>query len=87
MSSTPDAIEEERAPWRIHLVLFLATIASVVATGFEWSDGPSFLRAKLGYALRFAGSLLGVLTVHEAGHYIAARYHKVDASLPYFIPL
>lgn len=86
MSSTPNTIEEERAPWRIHLFLFVATIASVVATGFEWSDG-SILRAKLGYALRFAGALLGVLTVHEAGHYIAARYHKVDASLPYFIPL
>ena len=23
---------------------------------------------------------------HEFGHYFAARFHKVDATLPYFIP-
>ncbi|MEM1093129.1 MAG: site-2 protease family protein [Bacteroidota bacterium] len=37
--------------------------------------------------LRFAGALLLFLTVHEFGHYFAARYHRVDTSLPYYIPL
>jgi len=37
--------------------------------------------------LRFGLSLLAFLTVHEFGHYIAARHHKVDTSLPYYIPL
>ncbi|GAB5518856.1 MAG: site-2 protease family protein [Rhodothermales bacterium] len=37
--------------------------------------------------LRFAGSLLLFLTVHEFGHYFAARYHRVNTSLPYYIPL
>jgi membrane-associated protease RseP (regulator of RpoE activity) len=27
------------------------------------------------------------LLVHESGHYIAARVHRVPASLPYFLPL
>lgn len=31
--------------------------------------------------------LLSILLFHEFGHYFAARYHRVDASLPYFIPL
>ena len=31
--------------------------------------------------------LLSILTAHEFGHYFAARYHRVQASLPYFIPL
>ena len=35
----------------------------------------------------FAGTLLLILVSHELGHYIAARLHKVDASLPFFIPL
>ena len=35
----------------------------------------------------FAATLMAILTVHELGHYVVARYHKVDASLPYFIPL
>jgi membrane-associated protease RseP (regulator of RpoE activity) len=35
----------------------------------------------------FAGTLLTILVAHELGHYIAARIHRVDASLPFFIPL
>ena len=35
----------------------------------------------------FAATLLGILTVHEFGHYFAARRWQVKASLPYFLPL
>ncbi len=35
----------------------------------------------------FAFLLLLFLGVHEFGHYFAAVYHKVETSLPYFIPL
>ena len=31
--------------------------------------------------------LMSILTAHEFGHYFAARYHRVQASLPYFLPL
>jgi membrane-associated protease RseP (regulator of RpoE activity) len=34
----------------------------------------------------FAIPFLGVLLVHEMGHYVAARIHRVRATLPYFIP-
>lgn len=34
----------------------------------------------------FGGSLLLFLTVHEFGHYFAARYHRINTSLPYYIP-
>jgi membrane-associated protease RseP (regulator of RpoE activity) len=34
----------------------------------------------------FSGSLLAILFSHEMGHYLACRYYKVDATLPYFIP-
>lgn len=40
----------------------------------------------LQYGLSFALSLLFILFVHEMGHYVACRYYKVDATLPYFIP-
>jgi membrane-associated protease RseP (regulator of RpoE activity) len=62
--------------------LFLATVASVIFTGgysdsgFRWADG-----------LMFAGSLLGILVVHEAGHYIVGRIRGAPVSLPYFIPM
>ena len=35
----------------------------------------------------FSITLLSILVAHEMGHYTAARYHNIPASLPYFIPL
>lgn len=35
----------------------------------------------------FAASLMGILLCHELGHYFVGRWHRVDVSLPYFIPL
>ena len=35
----------------------------------------------------FAATLMGILTCHELGHYIAGRRRGVDVSLPYFIPM
>ena len=38
------------------------------------------------HGLPFSLTLLMILLAHEFGHYIAATYHRVDASLPYFLP-
>ena len=48
----------------------------------------SFLRhpASLLSGLPFSLTLLTILLAHEFGHYLAAMYHRVDASLPYFLP-
>ncbi len=35
----------------------------------------------------FALSLLGILLIHELGHFTAARRYAIDASLPYFLPI
>lgn len=34
----------------------------------------------------FAAFLLGILVAHEMGHYVAARLHRIEVTLPYFIP-
>lgn len=36
--------------------------------------------------LPFMLALLGILGIHEFGHYFAARRYKLDSSLPYFLP-
>lgn len=79
--------------WRMNLFLFVATVFSVFIAGASYAgkfpEDPSllsFLRA-LGGGWTFAVPLLSILLFHEFGHYFAARYHRVDASLPYFIPL
>lgn len=89
------------AKWRTNLVLFLATVASVFVTGVLSQGGgheeaggaaksfaASYLtREPLIRGGQFAATLLVILVAHELGHYVAARLHKVDASLPYFIPM
>lgn len=35
----------------------------------------------------FAAPLLGILLVHELGHYVAARRYAIDVSPPYFLPV
>jgi hypothetical protein len=35
----------------------------------------------------FGFPLLGILLVHELGHYVAARRYSIDVSPPYFIPV
>lgn len=37
--------------------------------------------------LPYAFTLLGILGIHEMGHYVAARIHKAAVTLPFFIPL
>src|SRR5438046_1297538 len=81
-SSAPEALPP--IAWRTNLWLFLATVASVFVTGAgtkPWTATGALDGAQ------FAGALLGILVAHELGHWVAARIHRVDASLPYFIPL
>jgi len=72
-------------PWT-NLLFFALTVLSTLLVGTQWYyvdiDGPLSLLA----AWPFAAAILGVLAVHEFGHYVLIRYHDVDASLPYFIP-
>ncbi len=49
--------------------------------GYVWHH-PAFLL----HGLPFSLTLLLILLAHEFGHYVAAVFHQVDASLPYFMP-
>jgi membrane-associated protease RseP (regulator of RpoE activity) len=84
-SATPSAEVPSRRTWRLNAALFAATVCSVFfAHSFFRDDwhSPRTLRD----AGVFSATLLGILIAHELGHYVAARLHKVDASLPFFIP-
>lgn len=34
----------------------------------------------------FSAALIGILLIHEFGHYFACRYHGIDATLPWVLP-
>ncbi len=44
------------------------------------------MQANWVHGLPFTIALLGILGVHEFGHYFVARRYDLDVSLPYFIP-
>jgi Zn-dependent protease len=86
--------------YALHLALFLATFATTILAGVQIvRQGPEGLAldvfdlpaaqrwTQLGWGLAYAGPFLGVLAVHEFGHYFTARYNQVRTSLPYFLPV
>jgi membrane-associated protease RseP (regulator of RpoE activity) len=83
-----------------NIALFLATLATTVWAGLLFSPAAAGLQtfgelfalvggapAVLLEGLPFALSLVGILFVHEMGHYVLARRARVDTTLPYFIPV
>jgi len=81
----------EKDRYWLHLLLFFLTLATTVQSGgmlvgrLQDYEGLGFWWF-VPDGLRFGISLLLFLTVHEFGHYFAARYHRISTSLPYYIP-
>jgi len=85
--ATERSLGVDGVPWT-NVVLALATLVSTLYAGTRWYD--LSVAADPGVLLQawpFAAAVLGILAVHEFGHYALSRYHQVQASLPYFIPL
>ncbi|MBN2469845.1 MAG: site-2 protease family protein [Anaerolineae bacterium] len=77
-----------RSPAWLHAALLIATIASTIYAGsFLLHNGEFRLLDALSAAGPFALTLLFILGVHEMGHYVAAKRHRVKVTLPFFIPL
>ncbi|ELZ89280.1 site-2 protease family protein [Haloferax sulfurifontis] len=80
----------EEIPWK-NITLFALTVLSTLFVGaYAWYYIPlSDIAANPLVLLRawpFTAAVLGVLSVHELGHYAVGRYHGVNVSLPYLIP-
>ena len=91
-----------RHRWWLHGLLLLATLVTTLAAGalLEGIDATRTLwirddslpiptgldLGKLWSGAWFGLPFLGILFAHEAGHYLAARRHRIPVSLPYFLP-
>lgn len=87
-----------RVRWPVHALWLAATFVTTTFFG-GWHDvgfiadfgqppppiSPSEPQFWLG-GLWFSLSVLAILGAHEAGHYLACRRYRVNASLPYFLP-
>ncbi len=71
-----------------NLALFLMTALSVTWVYFAaWTVESHDKFDRLADACFFSFSVLLILGAHEMGHYLLARHHDVETSLPWFIPV
>ncbi|QCR23167.1 site-2 protease family protein [Pontibacter sp. SGAir0037] len=93
-------ITRQQRGYTLHLLLFCLTLLTTTIAGAEWQFGKIFFLSPQGFnmggtiswpeltaGLYFSLPFLGVLTVHEFGHYFTAKYYRTRVTLPYYIPL
>lgn len=79
----------------IHGLLFFLTLITATLAGGEWvfgksimASGDSFLTWEYFWkSTAFSIPFIGILLIHELGHYFTSLYHKVKCSLPFFLPV
>jgi membrane-associated protease RseP (regulator of RpoE activity) len=83
----PRQTESSGLPW-VNILLAVATVGTTLFAGAQWYH-ISIAGSPLSVvnAWPFAAAIMGVLGIHELGHYAMSRYYDVDATLPYFIPI
>lgn len=93
-SQTTNTVDDQKEKKRfidsywLNIILFIITFITTLLAGMFWTTGSMgpYEFDSLKRALPYTISILFVLACHEFGHYYAAKYHKVKATLPYFIP-
>jgi membrane-associated protease RseP (regulator of RpoE activity) len=66
--------------------LFTTTLAGAAIAGIS-EDDLSGNFSQLAIGLPYAIAIMAILGVHELAHYLAARFYRIKATLPYFIPI
>ena len=70
-------------------ILFAVTVTMVLIDGYfrtDFVNSLAFIGDPFQMSILYAFSLIGILGVHESGHLIAAKKHKIRTTWPYFIP-
>lgn len=93
MSDSTELYTEQAAGYKkkkyffiVNIILFLATFFTTTLAGVFWANQDPFQLYNLPVGLTYSVLLLLVISAHEFGHYFAARIHKIDVTLPFYIP-
>jgi membrane-associated protease RseP (regulator of RpoE activity) len=81
-------VRRENTKWGLPLILIALTFASTFYVGAAMvlgAEPDSLTDLRAGWV--FSIPLMAILLAHEFGHFFAGRYHRVDVSAPYFIPV
>jgi len=75
--------EKKRGLSRLaHVILILATAVTITWAGYVWWANRDFKNSIL-----FAAAAMLILGSHELGHALVARRNRIEATLPFFIPV
>lgn len=89
MSEDPTEVQPSGQNWKqysIHIILFLLTFLTTTIAGVGWLQKDPYDLTNFQSGILYSALILLMLSAHEFGHYFAARYHGIDATLPFFIP-
>jgi membrane-associated protease RseP (regulator of RpoE activity) len=81
-------VQRRNTQWGLPLLLMALTFASTLYVGAGMVLGhaaTSLMELATGWV--FCVPLMAILMAHEFGHFFAGKYHHVDVSPPYFIPV
>lgn len=79
--------EGRHLKYKLNLFLFIATVFTTLFAGaLQQGVNPLLTPWKIYKGFPFSFTLLSILLIHELGHFFASRRHKIQATLPYFIP-
>lgn len=88
----PTVFKETPSNPQVNLWLFIGTVITTLMAGAIYADITTqeeffYNLTRFWIGWDFSLAILLILGTHEMGHYLAARYHKVPVTLPYFIPV
>jgi membrane-associated protease RseP (regulator of RpoE activity) len=70
----------------LHIALFILTFITTALAGVAWVGRNPLELENFHYGIEYSILLLIFISAHEFGHFIAARIHGVDTTLPYYLP-
>ncbi len=70
-----------------HLSLFFATTVTVYFSTRPSNPLAFFATGSVFESMSFMCAVMAILLAHELGHYLAGRFHGIELTLPYFIPV
>lgn len=85
-------IEKNTRYYAKKILLFVLTFITTTLAGSEWITNrilfysPDYSWADFLTGMHYSIPFLFILTVHEFGHFFTAKYHKVEVTLPNYIP-
>ncbi len=92
----PAPPQRKKSSYTMNLILFIATLITVLFAGWFFATSPALAYIYIDIfgipynpyivMIQYSIAILAIIVLHEFGHYGISRLHRIEASLPYFIP-